>query len=63
MQEDLGKLEIQIETDQYWIKETFQAITGENIPKKSWDKSLEAIKSKTAALDAEISDLGLKLAK
>jgi len=63
MQEELGKLEFQIETDQQWIEESFQDITGESIPEKSWKKNLEAYKDKTAALDAEISNLGLKLAK
>ena len=63
MQEELGKLEFQIETDKQWIEESFQDITGESIPEKSWKKNLEAYKDKTAALDAEISNLGLKLAK
>jgi len=63
MQEESGKLEIQLETDQQWIREAFQDISGEKIPEKSWVKKLESIKDKTSALDAEISDFGLKLAK
>jgi uncharacterized protein YhaN len=62
-EEEFRKHEIQLETDRQWIKEAFREIAGEMIREESWQKTLELIKNKTAALDAEISDLAVQIAK
>jgi len=62
-QKESRKFEIQLETDQHWIKEAFRELTGEVVPEKSWEAELETIKENTAAFDSRISELALQLAR
>ncbi len=63
MQEEFGKLEIQLETARQRIKDTFSELLGETIKEDSWETNLEAIKHQSLALDEKISDLAIEITK
>lgn len=62
-QEEQGKIEVRLASEQEYIKEAFHELLGETIRERDWESSLNTIKEQSAALDTEISDLAIELAK
>lgn len=63
MKEELGRLEIQKDTDSQKIKGIFFEILENTLEEKDWEPNLKAIKNQSSALDAEISEVILELAR
>ena len=63
MQEELGKLEVQIGADRQKIIEIFFELLEKIVEEQDWKKNLKTIKDQSSALDAEISKIALELAR
>ncbi|RLC97650.1 MAG: hypothetical protein DRI65_19155, partial [Chloroflexota bacterium] len=62
-QEEQNKLEVRLASEQEHIKDAFLELLGDSIHEKDWEPYLKTIKDQFAALDIEISDLAINLAK
>ena len=62
-QEEYSKLEVRLTSEQEQIKASFLNLIGETIQEKDWESCLKTIKKQSTALDTEISDLAIQIAK
>ena len=63
MQDELGRFEVQLDAVRQKINESFFELLEKTAEEQSWEKNLEAIKDQSSALDAEISEVTLELAR
>jgi len=62
-QEEYSKIELRLASEQEDIKNTFLELFGEIIHENGWDSCLKTIKDQSAAIDTEIAELAIELAK
>jgi uncharacterized protein YhaN len=63
MQEEQGKMEVQLHSLTLGIKTSFQDLLGETTEEQHWEASINKIKEQSAALDNNLADLALEISK
>ena len=63
MQEELGRLEIQLDADRQKIMGIFLELLEKEVKEHDWEMTLNTIKDQSSALDEEISEIDLALAR